>query len=177
MKRVKILFTCSGICLFFSLLFSFIMILSPKELGIFEVTESNTTEYTGTVRSITSDREGYKIQVEEHDIALFVPSNLGQRELFQSLQSGEQIFYRLSEDTTFEWLEEVEADQIGIAALKTNDEVFFSLEDHNDFLRDQSMQLDHLVFVICLILFLVSVFLFVRGFVVRKREKGGEAKP
>ena len=177
MKKVKILFACSGICLFFSLLYFYILIFVPGDSEEEKVTESNTTEYTGTVRNIASDREGYKIQLEEHDIALFVSFDWDpDREVLQKLKTGDKIFYRLY-IVTFDDLKDFGSEQTPIVMLKTGEETALSLEDFNDFWRRKIKQTEHFVFTFCLILFLGAVFLFVSGFMVRKREKGGVAKP
>ena len=175
MKKVKILFACSGICLFFSLVFFFMIPTSPNEYDFFEATESNTTEYTGTIRSITSDREGYTIRVKEHDIALLVSFDWGpNREVLQKLRAGDNIFYRFYIGTTIEFLEDFGAEQTPIVMLKANEGVVLSLEDFNEFRRNSFKQLDNFGYAISLSLFLGSVILFVRGLMVRKKVRTGK---
>ena len=171
MKKAKIIFTFGGICLFLSIVFLF-TIPSSNEYDYFVATESNTTEYAGTIRSITSDKEGYRIQVEEHDITLFVSFDFNpSREVLQEIKTGEKIFYRFYIGTTIDSLEEFGAKQDLIVMLKTEGGEALSLKSFNESRKSSFEQLKNFGYGICLLFFIGSVILFVRGFMVWKGSK------
>lgn len=125
-----ILFILSASFIFVSV---FVINYSYKEYD-----ETNTFEFTATVKNIEEDKKGYKIFLNEYQVCLLIkPDQLSSVESLSALQENDTIEFRV---ISKKLVESSFVDEVGVLSLKSLNEEFITLESSTKILQHEIMR-------------------------------------
>lgn len=123
------------ICMFLTVVILFISFVVTT---LFEKeNESTTIEYQATFIRTEKDKNNYIIYVKEYDCKLLlVPSAIINIDYLMQLENENIIYFRLVK-TAENLLENPDIEQIGIVALKDNEQDIITLDSYNETVNKQ----------------------------------------
>lgn len=118
-------------------LYTFLGVVLP-EFAYVEYNETNTAEYTATVKDIEEDEEGYKIFLNEYQVCLAIePYQLESPDALRAIGKNDKIVFRV---ISKEYFELPYAHESGVLSLKSSDTEFISLESSAQIVKRDKMR-------------------------------------
>lgn len=133
-KKKKWLIAGAVILFILSACYIFVSVFVPN-FSYKEYDETNTFEFTATVKSIEEDKKEYKIFMNEYSACLLIkPYQLLSVDSLSALQENDAIVFRV---LAKELVESPLVDEIYVVSLKSSSEEFITLESSTKILQHE----------------------------------------